>query len=67
MKSTSNKVLQSELSIVPTPIDLRLGELQQMEVIKLLQKKDQFITNNMGKKVNSKKLTPLTHLYKSPS
>ena len=62
MKSTPNKALQSEFSIVPTPIDLRLGELQQMEVIKLLQKKDQFIANNMGKKVNSKKLTPLTHL-----
>ena len=33
-----------------------------MEAIKLLQKNDQFITNNMGKKLNSKKLTPLTHL-----
>ena len=55
MKSTPNEALQSELSIVPTPIDLKLGELQQMEVIKLLLKKDQFITNNMGKKVNSKK------------
>ena len=50
MKSTPTEALQSELSIVPTPVDLRLGELQQMEVMKLLQKNGQFITNNMGKK-----------------
>ena len=59
MKSTPNEALESELNIVPT--DLRLEKLQQMEAIKL-QKNDQFITNNMGKKVNSKKLTPLIHL-----
>ena len=60
MKSTPTEALESELNIVP--IDLRLEELQQMEAIKLLQKNDQFIINNMGKKLNSKKLTPLTHL-----
>ena len=60
MKSTNTKALESELNSVP--IGLRLAELQQMEAIKLLQKKDQFVTNNMGKKVNSKKLTSLTYL-----
>ena len=60
MKSTPTEALESELNIVP--IDLRPEELQQMEAIKRLQKNDQFITNNMGKKVNSKKLTPLTQL-----
>ena len=59
MKSTPTEALESELNIVT--IDLRLEELQRMEA-KKLQKNDQFITNNMGKKVNSKKLTPLTHL-----
>ena len=59
MKSTPNEALESELNIVPT--DVRLEKLQQVEAIKL-QKNDQFITNNMGKKVNSKKLTPLIHL-----
>ena len=60
MKSTNTKTLESELNIVP--IDLRLEELQQMEAIKRLEKKNQFVTNNMGKKVNSKKLTSLTYL-----
>ena len=60
MKSTPTEALDSELNIVP--IYLRLEELQRMEAIKHLQKNDQFITNNMGKKVNSKKLTPLTYL-----
>ena len=60
MKSTLTEALESELNIAP--MDLRIEELQQMEAIKFLQKKDQFVTNSMGKKVNSKKLTPLTHL-----
>ena len=60
MISTPTEALEPELDTVP--IDLRLEELQQMEAIQLLEKKDQFITNNMGKKVNSKKSTPLTHL-----
>ena len=58
MKSTPTEALESELNIVP--IDLRLEELQRMEAMKLFQKNGQFITNNMGKTVNSKKLTPLT-------
>ena len=60
MKSTPTKTLVSELNIVL--IDLRLEELQRREAIKLLQKNDQFISNKMGKKVNSKKSTPLTRL-----
>ena len=60
MKSIPTEALESELNIVP--IGLRLEELQRMEAIKLLQKNHQFITNNMGKQVNSKKLPPLTHL-----
>ena len=38
---------------------LRFEELLSMEAIKLFQKMNQFITSNMGKKVKSKKLTPL--------
>ena len=53
MKSTPAETLESDHNIVP--IDLRLEELQRMEAIKLL-------TNNMDKKVTSKKLTSLTHL-----
>ena len=60
MKSTPTEALESELNIVP--IDLRLEEFQRMEAMKLFQKNGQFITNNMGKTVNSKELTPLTHL-----
>ena len=60
MKFTPTEALEFETNIVP--INLRLEELQRMEAIKRLQKNDQFITNNMGKKVNSKKLTPLTHV-----
>ena len=59
MKFTPTETLESELNIVP--IDLRNEELQRMEAIKLLQKNDEFITNNMSKKLNTKK-TPLTHL-----
>ena len=33
-----------------------------MEAINHLQKNDQFVTNNKGKKVNSQKSTPFTHL-----
>ena len=54
MKFTPTETLESELNIVP--IDLRNEELQRMEAIKLLQKNDEFITNNMSKKLNSKKL-----------
>ena len=57
MKTTPTEALESELNIVP--IDLRLKEQQLMEAIKLLQKNDQFITNNIGEKVNCKKSTPL--------
>ena len=46
MKSIPTEALESELNIVP--IALRLEELQRIEAIKLRQKKDQFITNNMG-------------------
>ena len=53
MKSTPAETLESDHNIVP--IDLRLEELQRMEAIKLL-------TNNMDKKVTSKKLTSLTYL-----
>ena len=60
MKSTLTETLESELNIVQ--IDLRIEDLQQMEAIKPLQKNDQFITNNTGKKVSCKKSTPLTNL-----
>ena len=60
MKPTPTEALESELNILP--IYLRLEELQRMEATKLLQKNDQFITNSMGKKVNSKNLKPLIHL-----
>ena len=60
MKPTPTEALESELNILP--ICLRPEELQQMEATKPLQKNDQFITNNMGKKVNSKNLKPLIHL-----
>ena len=48
IKSNPTEALESELNIVP--IDLRFEELQYMEAIKHLQKNNQFITNNMGKK-----------------
>ena len=60
MKPTPTEALESELNILP--ICLRPEELQQMKATKPLQKNDQFITNNMGKKVNSKNLKPLIHL-----
>ena len=60
MKSTPTEALESKLNIVP--IDLRLEELQPKKTIKLLQKNDQIITNNVSKKINCRKLTPLKHL-----
>ena len=60
MKSTPTDALESELNILP--IDLRLEELQRIEAIKLLQKNDPFINDNMQKTIKGKKLTPLTHL-----
>ena len=38
MKSTLTEALESELNIAP--MDLRIEELQQMEAIKFLQKKN---------------------------
>ena len=60
MKSTPTEALESKLNIVP--IDLRLEEVQPKKTIKLLQKNDQIITNNVSKKINCRKLTPLKHL-----
>ena len=60
MKSTPTAALESKLNIVP--IDVRLEELQPKKTIKLLQKNDQIITNNVSKKINCRKLTPLKHL-----
>ena len=48
VKSTPLEAMEAELCIAL--IDLRLQELQRTEAIKLLQKSDEYISNNMEKK-----------------
>ena len=60
VKSTPLEAMEAELYIAL--IDLRLQELQRTEAIKLLQKSDEYISNNMEKKIIGNKSMPLSHL-----
>ena len=60
MKSSPLDAMEAELCI--SPIDLRLQELQRNEAIKLLQKNDKYISDNMEKINKGNKPTPLIHL-----